>query len=199
MLFAVNRILTGENCSESNSAVYSNAALPLTTQIPLLSSIHACKTKYMLLSALLNHDQDAQNLQYYIRQGLFPLSLIHLLIFIGMSLSRPLQPGSIKIQSKKLSNLKFQTLYCMFRHQGAYIKWDFMSQNRNPKQKIAFTCSWILFFPTQAFILFFGDLYRNSIVRDLLLDKTNYSHLLDKNIYCRFDTVTEISQNSFHY
>lgn len=90
-LFTVNRTLSGENCCKSNSVECLNASLPLTMQIPLLSSIHACKTKYMILSALLNDDQNAKNLQDYITQGLFPLSLIFVLIFMGISLLRPLQ------------------------------------------------------------------------------------------------------------
>lgn len=89
-LFAVIRILTGENCFKSNPIEGSNASLSLTMKISQLSSIHACKIKYMLPSALVNHDQNAQNLQDYITQGLLPLSLI----LVGISLLRPLQAAN---------------------------------------------------------------------------------------------------------
>lgn len=43
------------------------------------------------------------------------------------------------------------------------------------------------------FYFIFSDLYRASIVRDLLLlNKTRYSHLFDKSICYRFDMVIEL-------
>lgn len=73
-------------------------------QISLLSSIGAYKTQYMLLGALVNRDQNAQILQDCITQGLFPLSLILTLIFMGISLLRPIRAGkhdSLVYESKQ--------------------------------------------------------------------------------------------------
>lgn len=92
-LCTVNRTLTAENCSGCNPVECSNAPLPLTMQVSLLSSIAAYNTKCMLVSALVGHDQNAQNLQDCITQGLFPLSLIFTLIFMGISLLTPIQAG----------------------------------------------------------------------------------------------------------